>query len=156
MTRTWKCDFCSETNDDVKSMETHERECGVNPNNKTCRSCRFFEKIWGDNGFVQCTENVKDFHDIEDDELPCSSWEFNGTKGDKQMSMQKCKCGEAFYDKDCFLAHIQTCKKDVKAKAESDLIDCPFCGDVDFDLPGLKNHFNKGYCDIFNETIDLV
>jgi hypothetical protein len=30
---------------------------------------------------------------------------------------------------------------------------CPFCGQEDFDLIGLKDHFRKGYCDIYNNTI---
>lgn len=29
---------------------------------------------------------------------------------------------------------------------------CPFCGERDFDLVGLKGHFEKGYCGIYNET----
>jgi hypothetical protein len=30
---------------------------------------------------------------------------------------------------------------------------CPFCGEGDFDLVGLKTHFLRGWCDKFNETI---
>lgn len=32
-------------------------------------------------------------------------------------------------------------------------IKCPFCGDDDFDLIGLKAHFMRGWCEPFNETI---
>lgn len=30
---------------------------------------------------------------------------------------------------------------------------CPFCGETDFDLTGLKSHLTK-YCDIFRDTED--
>ena len=29
---------------------------------------------------------------------------------------------------------------------------CPFCGEGDFDLIGIKNHFLRGHCDIYNDT----
>ena len=29
---------------------------------------------------------------------------------------------------------------------------CPFCIEGDFDLVGLKIHFIRGYCDVFNNT----
>lgn len=32
------------------------------------------------------------------------------------------------------------------------LIRCPFCGDTDFDLIGLKMHLARGWCDDFKET----
>lgn len=35
------------------------------------------------------------------------------------------------------------------------LVSCPFCGDTDYDLIRLKNHFVSGYCDKFNETKGL-
>ncbi len=31
-------------------------------------------------------------------------------------------------------------------------IECPFCGEKDFDLIGLKYHLVIGYCHIFNDT----
>lgn len=31
-------------------------------------------------------------------------------------------------------------------------IPCPFCGQEDFDLGGLKRHSEKGHCDVYNET----
>lgn len=31
-------------------------------------------------------------------------------------------------------------------------IKCPFCNEDDFDLIGLKNHFEKGHCEIYNKT----
>ena len=34
----------------------------------------------------------------------------------------------------------------------ANLINCPFCHEPDFDLVGLKHHFEKGYCDIYNNT----
>ncbi len=34
-------------------------------------------------------------------------------------------------------------------------VDCPFCKDDDFDLPGLKAHFENGDCEVYNETEDL-
>ncbi len=36
-----------------------------------------------------------------------------------------------------------------------DNIICPFCNEDEFDLIGLKNHFVKGYCSAFNETISV-
>lgn len=29
---------------------------------------------------------------------------------------------------------------------------CPFCGEKDFDLLGLKNHLIRGWCDVYNNT----
>ena len=34
---------------------------------------------------------------------------------------------------------------------EDDLIECPFCGEDDFDLIGLKNHLQR-YCYKFDKT----
>ena len=34
---------------------------------------------------------------------------------------------------------------------DSDVV-CPFCGECDFDLVGLKMHLLRGWCDKFNET----
>ena len=34
----------------------------------------------------------------------------------------------------------------------TDDVVCPFCGEGDFDLVGLKMHFLRGWCDKFNET----
>lgn len=28
---------------------------------------------------------------------------------------------------------------------------CPFCGEADFDLIGLKGHLQRGWCEAFNE-----
>lgn len=33
-------------------------------------------------------------------------------------------------------------------------VECPFCKERDFDLPGLKLHLYK-YCDVFKETEDI-
>jgi DnaJ-class molecular chaperone len=32
------------------------------------------------------------------------------------------------------------------------MVKCPFCGEDDFDLIGLKGHFDAGDCDVFNST----
>ena len=32
------------------------------------------------------------------------------------------------------------------------MIKCPFCGEDDFDLIGLKGHFDTGDCEVFNST----
>jgi hypothetical protein len=29
---------------------------------------------------------------------------------------------------------------------------CPFCNETAFDAIGLKQHFQRGWCDVFNET----
>lgn len=33
-----------------------------------------------------------------------------------------------------------------------DTIRCPYCSEPDFDAVGLKLHFLRGHCDVFNET----
>jgi hypothetical protein len=37
----------------------------------------------------------------------------------------------------------------------ADYVTCPFCGEGDFDLIGLKAHFLRGWCDAFNDTEGL-
>lgn len=37
------------------------------------------------------------------------------------------------------------------ATPKQSLIACPFCGDTDFDLIGLKIHLVRGWCDKFNK-----
>jgi hypothetical protein len=32
-----------------------------------------------------------------------------------------------------------------------DYVSCPFCQETDFDLIGLKHHFQAGHCDVWNE-----
>jgi hypothetical protein len=36
-----------------------------------------------------------------------------------------------------------------------DNYECPFCGEDEFDLPGLKQHLSAGWCEVWNQTIDL-
>lgn len=36
--------------------------------------------------------------------------------------------------------------------AGGDTIRCPFCGEPDFDAIGLKNHFLRRWCEVFNDT----
>jgi len=31
----------------------------------------------------------------------------------------------------------------------SDYINCPWCGDTDYDLPGLKSHISRGHCEAY-------
>lgn len=31
-------------------------------------------------------------------------------------------------------------------------VTCPFCGESGFDLIGLKNHFDRGWCEVFENT----
>jgi hypothetical protein len=38
-----------------------------------------------------------------------------------------------------------------KKEGSSDVI-CPFCQEGDFDLPGLKSHIIRGWCNEFNNT----
>jgi uncharacterized protein (DUF983 family) len=33
---------------------------------------------------------------------------------------------------------------------------CPFCGEGDFDKPGLKSHFERGDCEEYNNTEVIV
>lgn len=35
---------------------------------------------------------------------------------------------------------------------DDDLLECPFCGEDDFDKIGLKYHLQNGNCEIYNET----
>lgn len=39
-----------------------------------------------------------------------------------------------------------------KMSAQSTDVVCPFCSEGDFDLPGLKAHFDRGWCDAFEAT----
>lgn len=32
-------------------------------------------------------------------------------------------------------------------------VQCPFCKENDFDFIGLKQHFKRGWCHIYNETL---
>lgn len=34
----------------------------------------------------------------------------------------------------------------------SDLLACPFCGEPDYDLVGLKSHITKGECEVFTKV----
>ena len=40
-------------------------------------------------------------------------------------------------------------------KEDCDLMSCPFCGEDDFDLVGLKSHLVHGDCDEFNKTENI-
>ena len=33
---------------------------------------------------------------------------------------------------------------------------CPFCGECDFDLIGLKLHLKAGHCEVWNATEDYI
>jgi hypothetical protein len=33
-----------------------------------------------------------------------------------------------------------------------EFITCPFCGEEDFDKPGLKSHLEHGDCEVWNNT----
>lgn len=35
--------------------------------------------------------------------------------------------------------------------SEAQNLQCPFCGDTDFDATGLKDHLANGRCDAWNE-----
>lgn len=35
---------------------------------------------------------------------------------------------------------------------ETEYVTCPFCGETDFDLIGLKTHFLNGWCDVYEST----
>ena len=35
---------------------------------------------------------------------------------------------------------------------ETEYVTCPFCGEKDFDLIGLKTHFLNGWCDVYEST----
>jgi len=37
---TVKCDYCSETFDDITTAEKHEVDCGYRPENKACYTCK--------------------------------------------------------------------------------------------------------------------
>lgn len=40
MKQVWKCDHCSDTNEDKEVIEDHEKECNFNPKNKFCYTCK--------------------------------------------------------------------------------------------------------------------
>jgi hypothetical protein len=33
-----------------------------------------------------------------------------------------------------------------------DSVTCPFCGETDFDLIGLKIHFTRGWCEVYDNV----
>lgn len=37
---------------------------------------------------------------------------------------------------------------------DKEYISCPFCGEDDFDLLGLKHHLSYGWCDVYNELLE--
>jgi len=39
--------------------------------------------------------------------------------------------------------------------SENEYVICPFCKEEEFDLAGLKYHFNSLHCEVFNETETL-
>jgi len=43
-------------------------------------------------------------------------------------------------------------KKAENTEEKSQMISCPFCGETDFDMIGLKRHLESGQCVIFNEV----
>lgn len=51
------------------------------------------------------------------------------------------------------IAKIFNLKEDsCKPSDLSDLLCCPFCGESDFDLIGLKGHLEHMDCEVYNET----
>ena len=39
----------------------------------------------------------------------------------------------------------------LETELDNDVV-CPFCSDREFDLEGLKTHFENGWCEKYNET----
>lgn len=37
-----------------------------------------------------------------------------------------------------------------------DYVQCPFCGEEDFNLIGLRHHFERGHCEEYNKAVDEV
>lgn len=37
----------------------------------------------------------------------------------------------------------------------SDYLTCPFCKEGEFDLVGLKHHYESGYCNQYNDTMTI-
>ena len=40
MIQVWKCDYCTDTNEDKEVIEAHESKCEWNPKNKYCFTCK--------------------------------------------------------------------------------------------------------------------
>lgn len=34
-----------------------------------------------------------------------------------------------------------------------EVVECPFCHETNFDLIGLKLHFERGWCDVYNHIL---
>lgn len=68
-------------------------------------------------------------------------------KGRKETQIYTCY---QHVDKHMALLRKQTVKKEEKEEG----VMCPFCGKNDFDLIGLKSHFEHEDCKEYNETID--
>lgn len=58
------------------------------------------------------------------------------------------KCGKTYRD-DLYPDNPEDCCVCPDCGAR---VVCPFCGEKDFDLSGLKGHFLAGYCDKYNEV----
>ena len=58
MKKLWVCDFCGRFEHKKSVMEQHEKECTMNPVNKYCYSCKYFEDTFL---FTGCHKE-KDYH----------------------------------------------------------------------------------------------
>ncbi len=67
----WKCDHCSQTNEDNLVMEEHEKSCRFNPLVKDCGSCKNNKEI----AFSMDRMCAYGVEFEEDKTLPCEKWE---------------------------------------------------------------------------------
>jgi hypothetical protein len=73
MKQVWKCDHCSQTNNDPDKILKHESVCVFNKITKHCYTCKFYyEAGYGGVHFPGC-EIKKDAYKGEDDG-DCDGW----------------------------------------------------------------------------------
>jgi hypothetical protein len=78
MKQVWKCDFCSETNDDKSIIQKHEPSCVFNPITKHCYSCKHEYEAgvpMSDRHRTGCEINLNT--DKGEDEGNCKGWELD-------------------------------------------------------------------------------
>lgn len=87
MKQVWKCDFCSQTNDDPVKLKKHEENCSFNPIFRTCWSCVHHVT---DYDSMTCDKGVKGYWNYEDDG-DCPEWETDDEKYLRYLKIKSIK-----------------------------------------------------------------
>lgn len=70
MKQVWKCDYCSNTNENKDIIRKHENECCFNPKERRCYTCKNREEYAYSDGYYCSLELDTDDVDFK----PCDSW----------------------------------------------------------------------------------